>query len=46
MSIVQLIFSVILLVSVILVYVTFALMRVSGNISRELEDYSHKQYFK
>lgn len=46
MSIIQLVFSVILLVSVILVYVTFALMRLSGDISLELEDYSNNQYSK
>ncbi len=46
MSIIQLIFTVILLVSGILVFMTFIPNKLSDKISRELKDYSNKHYFK
>ena len=46
MSTIQLIFTVILLVSGILVFMTFIPNKLSDKISRELKDYSNKHYFK
>ena len=46
MSIIQLIFTVILLASGILVFMTFIPNKLSDKISRELKDYSNKHYFK
>lgn len=46
MSIIQIIFTVILLVSGILVYMTFIPNKLSDKISRELKDYSNKHCFK
>ena len=46
MSIIQIIFTVILLASGILVFMTFIPNKLSDKISRELKDYSNKHCFK
>ena len=46
MSIIQIIFTVILLVSGILVFMTFIPNKLSDKISRELKGYSNKHSFK
>ena len=46
MSIIQIIVTAILLVSGILVYMTFIPNKLSDKISRELKDYSNKHCFK
>lgn len=46
MSIIQIIVTAILLLSGILVSMTFIPNKLSDKISRELKDYSNKHYFK
>ena len=46
MSTIQIIFTVILLASGILVYMTFIPNKLSDKISRELKDYSNEHCFK